>query len=96
VIGPHKHAPGPFDLRLRLVKYFRLRDGIGPRTPAPGLCGYPSGLVGLCANAHKQCSSEGFSFFIHQMVRTPVPAVRTTQSDSFSLDMRLVASNFLI
>ena len=36
MIGPHKHAPGPFDLRLRLVKYFRLRDGIGPRTPATG------------------------------------------------------------
>jgi hypothetical protein len=43
VIGPHKPAPGPFDLRLRLGKYFRLRGGIGPRTPAPGICGYPSG-----------------------------------------------------
>ena len=35
VIGPHKPAPGPFDLRLRLGKYFRLSDGIGPRQTRP-------------------------------------------------------------
>jgi hypothetical protein len=43
VIGPHKHAPGPFDLRLRLVKYFRLRDGIGPRTPPLAFAVTPPG-----------------------------------------------------
>ena len=51
-----------------LAKYFRLREGIGPRTPAPGLCGYPSGLVGLCANAHKQCSSGGFFYVVRPFV----------------------------
>ena len=36
MIGPHKPAPGPFDLRLWLGKYFRLRDGIGPLQTTPG------------------------------------------------------------
>jgi hypothetical protein len=46
-----------------LVKYFRLRDGIDPRTPAPGLYGYPSGWVRLCAS-HIRNGSRGFLFLV--------------------------------
>jgi len=62
VIGPHKPAPGPFDFRLRLGKYFRLRDGIGPHTPALGLCGYHSGWIGLRAS-HICNGLRGFFVF---------------------------------
>ncbi len=78
-----------------LLNIFAYATELAPAHPPLAFAVTPPGWLDYALMRISNARPGGF-VFTHQMVRTPVPAVRTAQSDSFSLDMILVASNLLI